>query len=564
MFWMSWSLAATLAVLPLEQAGGEAGYEGLGRAFSGMLVADLSKVEGVELVERDRLDALLDEIELSEGGYLDPSTAQEAGRGLGAEFVVVGSYTVLEGVLVLDARVVTVQSGVVVDAARASGEVADFVGLEKQLVEDLADDLAYSLDPGTRRALYVRTPTESFDAFAAYGNGLHLQELGKTEDAGLAFERALLADPEFEEARLAMTALRTGLEERAADREADEQDAWTAQRLEVLARVEDERDRVSTFRHDALSLDAFDMRLRALQDLDRDCQRYDEMRAYLKREGLPNGQGPALFRNEVDFLFQHTGWVADAGIAKSKGLFGSVDRCFGPAEQVAELESVLKWAGRQDVAEQDGFALSDRILAHLLFTRVGHFGMDANTQRTLEALVDEHADDPARAKKVDAWVGNILRAAELQGVATRATLGLAPEVLQGMALAIANEDPAGVVLDSMWCTSAVQARQPQAAEMLEQGRTEHLWGIVAPVMDMGCLVGIEPRFTDPVDAYAWAASTGDRAVDDRELCETNFATLAKAFGTPPPRQGEEIRSMQTAGAIAAVYRLGYIPGCAAL
>ncbi len=87
--------ASTLAVLPLDRAAASEEYDGLGKALAGMLVTDLSKVPGLELVERDRLAALMEEMQLAESGFLDPATAQELGNGLGARFVLTGSYSVI-------------------------------------------------------------------------------------------------------------------------------------------------------------------------------------------------------------------------------------------------------------------------------------------------------------------------------------------------------------------------------------------------------------------------------------------------------------------------------------
>jgi TolB-like protein len=108
-----------MAVLPLQPGAESDPFPGLGKALAGMVVSDLSMLPGVDLVERDRLDALLGEIALSSTAYLDPATAQRLGKGVGAELVLVGTYSVVRDRLLLDARVVEVQSGAVRGAAAA-------------------------------------------------------------------------------------------------------------------------------------------------------------------------------------------------------------------------------------------------------------------------------------------------------------------------------------------------------------------------------------------------------------------------------------------------------------
>lgn len=145
----------TMAVLPLEMAAGSERYDGLGKALAGMLITDLSSVDGLVLVERDRVKALLAEVELAESGFLDEETAQDLGHGLGAQFILTGTYSVVEDTFVLDARIVEVETAAIKKAASADGTIQDFVSVEKDLVESLLDGLEVTLTSGVRRQLYV-------------------------------------------------------------------------------------------------------------------------------------------------------------------------------------------------------------------------------------------------------------------------------------------------------------------------------------------------------------------------------------------------------------------------
>src|SRR5688572_356529 len=165
-------VAFTVAILPLTKGAGSEEYAGLGKALAGMITTDFSAVEEIQLVERDRLDELLKEINLTKSGYLEEKTAQKLGKGLGAGYLVTGSYSVVAASFLMDARIVAVESGKIVKAANAKGTVEDFVAVEKALVEDLLNGLSVKLSSAERRKLIVQAPTESFPAFKAYGEGL--------------------------------------------------------------------------------------------------------------------------------------------------------------------------------------------------------------------------------------------------------------------------------------------------------------------------------------------------------------------------------------------------------
>ena len=111
-------------------------------------------------------------------------------------------------VFVLDARIVRVESGEILDAASASGTLDDFVSVEKELVEAILEEIEVTLSASDRRKIYVQTPTERFDAFASYGEGIAHRDEGRLDKAKKAFESALELDPEFEAARASLSDLR--------------------------------------------------------------------------------------------------------------------------------------------------------------------------------------------------------------------------------------------------------------------------------------------------------------------------------------------------------------------
>ncbi|MDH7498888.1 MAG: CsgG/HfaB family protein, partial [candidate division NC10 bacterium] len=79
-----------LAVLKLENATPYGG-EPLSRLASDMLTSALKRTDHFLLVERERLDPVLEEHALGRTGALDPSTQARVGQILGAQFLVMGT-----------------------------------------------------------------------------------------------------------------------------------------------------------------------------------------------------------------------------------------------------------------------------------------------------------------------------------------------------------------------------------------------------------------------------------------------------------------------------------------
>ncbi len=128
----------TVAVLYFDYSGKDADMAVLKKGLAQMLISDLSALDGVRLVERDRLEEILAELKLAQSGKIDPATAARVGKLLGARYMVLGGYFDLMDTLRADARVVEVETGKVVSSTGATGKPQDFLGVEQKLSDSIA------------------------------------------------------------------------------------------------------------------------------------------------------------------------------------------------------------------------------------------------------------------------------------------------------------------------------------------------------------------------------------------------------------------------------------------
>src|SRR5262245_2763588 len=78
------------AVSPFRVTGQDRTLRRLGRGLPALVVSDLSHVRRLRLVERGRLQALIDEMKLAASGRVDPATGARSGHLVGAGQVVEG------------------------------------------------------------------------------------------------------------------------------------------------------------------------------------------------------------------------------------------------------------------------------------------------------------------------------------------------------------------------------------------------------------------------------------------------------------------------------------------
>jgi TolB-like protein len=172
----------TVAVLYFDYGGSESELGVLRKGLAQMMISDLSSLDAIQLVERSRLEEILAELKLGQSNKIDAATAARAGKLLGARYMVLGSYFDLKGSLRVDARVVEVETGKVVQSVGATGEADDFLALEQKLVAGVSTILDKQLavpPPRTPRAPRVAPPARlSRRTALLYSRALHDLDAG--------------------------------------------------------------------------------------------------------------------------------------------------------------------------------------------------------------------------------------------------------------------------------------------------------------------------------------------------------------------------------------------------
>ena len=187
----------TIAVLPLRFSGADSTLKPLERGFADLLTTDLARSSQLTLVERSRMQALLDEIKLQGTGATDAASNVRAGKLVRAGRVVQGAILQVDGSnLRVDAAVVDVQTSGIQGSAQASDQLEQVFNLEKKLALDLFTQLGVTLTVAERQQIEQR-PTRSMQAFLAYSRGLTAEDEGRYDDAGRFFNEAVRIDPGF-------------------------------------------------------------------------------------------------------------------------------------------------------------------------------------------------------------------------------------------------------------------------------------------------------------------------------------------------------------------------------
>lgn len=198
-----------VAVLYFDNNTGNTSFDVLKKGFADMMITDLAAIDELVVVERERLQALLDEIKLQQAAFFDPATALEVGRGLGARYAITGAFYATTPELRIDVRMIDISSGQVMLASKVVGAEADIYKLEQALVSKLVTGLKLRV---LSKAM-PRTRIPDLTTLLEYSRGVDLADQGNYQAASQAMSLVIRQAPSFALARVRRDELIKRLEE---------------------------------------------------------------------------------------------------------------------------------------------------------------------------------------------------------------------------------------------------------------------------------------------------------------------------------------------------------------
>jgi tetratricopeptide (TPR) repeat protein len=189
-----------VAVMPLAFSGPDTSLKPLERGFAELLTVDLARSSRLTVVERMRIQAIIDELKLQQSGATDSGTNVRAGKIVQAGRLVQGSIVQAGQQLRVDAAVIDVPTTRIAGATNDDRTLDQLLTLEKNIALGLFEQMGVTLTTAERNAIELR-PTRSLAAFLAYSRGLLLEDDGRFGEADAFYQAAVRLDPGFAAAR---------------------------------------------------------------------------------------------------------------------------------------------------------------------------------------------------------------------------------------------------------------------------------------------------------------------------------------------------------------------------
>ena len=200
----------TLAVLYFTNSAlvDNASYAPLSKGMAEMLITELAQNSGIRVVERDRLQSLIEEQNLQNSDRVDKETAIKMGKTLGARHMLMGTFVIdPKQNMRIDIRAVNTETSAIEYTESVSGKSDQLL----QLVMDLGKKVNAGLKLPALKTASITTPAakspNQFRAVMAMSRAIEAGDRKDTKQAIVELKSAIALNPDFGRAKAMLATL---------------------------------------------------------------------------------------------------------------------------------------------------------------------------------------------------------------------------------------------------------------------------------------------------------------------------------------------------------------------
>ena len=185
-----------ITVMNFDNRSSTGEWQWLSKGFADMIITDLSASERLTVVERERLNEIVAELQLVKTGVVDSSIANRVGQMAKVDWVLFGSFLKEGNHLKIEAHILDLKTQKLMRVEWVEGLAEEVLHLEKRLVQQLLERLDIPITEEEKRSI-MYVPTDSVPALEHYCKSLDLYDNGQWFDALLECRLAVRQDTDF-------------------------------------------------------------------------------------------------------------------------------------------------------------------------------------------------------------------------------------------------------------------------------------------------------------------------------------------------------------------------------
>ncbi|MCC6245656.1 MAG: hypothetical protein IT353_22685 [Gemmatimonadaceae bacterium] len=185
-----------------------ASFAPLSKGMAEMLITELSQNSAVRVVERDRLQSLIEEQNLQNSDRVDKETAVKMGKTLGARHMLMGSFLIdQKRNMRIDVRAVNTETSAIEYTETVTGNADNLL----QLVIQLGSKVNAGLKLPALKTASVSTPAakspNQFKAILAMSQAIEAEDRKNPAQAASLYKQAIALNPDFDRAKVRLASI---------------------------------------------------------------------------------------------------------------------------------------------------------------------------------------------------------------------------------------------------------------------------------------------------------------------------------------------------------------------
>jgi len=188
-----------------------ASYAPLSKGMAEMLISELAQNSGVRVVERDRLQSLLEEQNLASSDRVDKETAVKLGKTLNAGHMLMGSFLIDKSQnMRIDVRSVNVETSAIEYTESVTGKSDKLLELVIQLGAKVNAGLKLPALKTASSTIPASKSPNQFKALMAMSQALEAEDKKNVAQAETLYKSAVALNPDFDRAKTRLASLEKG------------------------------------------------------------------------------------------------------------------------------------------------------------------------------------------------------------------------------------------------------------------------------------------------------------------------------------------------------------------
>ncbi len=197
----SFGVESTIAILDFSNNSlmEKDNYNSLCSGFAEIMITELSNVSSLKVVERQKINQLIQEMQLAQSGVVSEETGVQVGKLLGAKYLVFGSFFIMDKKIRVDTRIVEVETGLTVKAEQVTDKLSKMFDIIQELNKKIIKNLNISITKNEEKILFEGDA--STEVIALFSQALEYEEAGDLQRAKEFYIKAFKMDNNFEPVR---------------------------------------------------------------------------------------------------------------------------------------------------------------------------------------------------------------------------------------------------------------------------------------------------------------------------------------------------------------------------